>query len=68
MTHVLLEKKEHIAVATINRPKALNALNSEVLSDLNELVDIVTADQDIYALASPAAAKRLSWPAPISVR
>ena len=29
MTHVLLEKKEHIAVATINRPKALNALNSE---------------------------------------
>ena len=47
MTHVLLEKKEHIAVATINRPKALNALNSEVLSDLNELVDIVTADQDI---------------------
>lgn len=50
MTHVLLEKKEHIAVATINRPKALNALNSEVLSDLNELVDIVTADQDIYAL------------------
>ena len=50
MTHVLLEKKEHIAVATINRPKALNALNSEVLSDLNELVDIVAADQDIYAL------------------
>ena len=50
MTHVLLEKKEHIAVATINRPKALNALNSEVLSDLDELVDIVTADQDIYAL------------------
>ena len=50
MTHVLLEKKEHIAVATINRPKALNALNSEVLSDLNELVDIITADQDIYAL------------------
>ena len=50
MTHVLLEKKEHIAVATINRPKALNALNSEVLSDLNELVDTVTADQDIYAL------------------
>ena len=50
MTHVLLEKKEHIAVATINRPKALNALNSEVLSDLNELVDTVTADPDIYAL------------------
>ena len=50
MTHVLLEKKDHVAIATINRPKALNALNSEVLSDLNELVDIVNADSDIYAL------------------
>jgi enoyl-CoA hydratase len=50
VTNVLLEKKGHIAIATINRPKALNALNSEVLSDLNELVDTVCADQDIYAL------------------
>ena len=50
MTHVLLEKKDHIAISTINRPKALNALNSEVLTDLNELVDLVEADSDIYAL------------------
>ena len=50
MTHVLLEKKDHIAIATINRPKALNALNSEVLTDLNELVDLVEADSGIYAL------------------
>ena len=28
MTHVLLEKKGNIAIATINRPAALNALNS----------------------------------------
>ena len=38
MTNVLLEKKGHIAIATINRPKALNALNSDVLTDLGELV------------------------------
>ena len=50
MTNVLLEKKGHIAVATINRPKALNALNSDVLSDLGELVDIVNADGEIRAL------------------
>ncbi|MBQ5570093.1 MAG: enoyl-CoA hydratase/isomerase family protein [Treponema sp.] len=50
MTHVLLEKKDHVAIATINRPKALNALNSEVLTDLNELIDLVNADSDIYAL------------------
>ena len=50
MTNVLLEKKGNIAVATINRPKALNALNSEVLSDLDELVRTVSADADIRAL------------------
>ena len=50
MTNVLLEKKGHIAIATINRPKALNALNSEVLSDLDELVRTVSADADIRAL------------------
>ena len=50
MTNVLLEKKGNIAVATINRPKALNALNSDVLTDLNELVDVVVADAEIRAL------------------
>ena len=41
MTNVLLEKKGHIAVATINRPKALNALNSQVLEDIDQLVEQV---------------------------
>ena len=50
MTNILLEKKGNIAVATINRPKALNALNSQVLEDLNELVDQVNADEEIRAL------------------
>ena len=43
MTNILLEKKGLIAVATINRPKALNALNSEVLTDLDELVSMARA-------------------------
>ena len=50
MTNILLEKKGYIAVATINRPKALNALNSEVLSDLDELVATVKADDEIRTL------------------
>ena len=50
MTNILLEKKGNIAVATINRPKALNALNSQVLEDLNELVNQVNADEEIRAL------------------
>ena len=47
---IFAEKKGLIAVATINRPKALNALNSEVLTDLDELVSAVKADADIRAL------------------
>ena len=50
MTHILLEKKGNVAIATIDRPKALNALNSEVLNDLNMLVDTVNADPEIRVL------------------
>ena len=50
MTHVRLEKNGHVAVAAIDRPKALNALNSEVLDDLNALVDAVDADPGIRVL------------------
>ena len=58
MTNVLLEKKGYYAVATINRPKALNALNSQVLEDLNELVELVTADEEIRALVLTGAGEK----------
>ncbi len=58
MTNVLLEKKGYYAIATINRPKALNALNSQVLEDLNELVDVVTADEEIRALVLTGAGEK----------
>ena len=50
MNNVLLEKKGNFAVATINRPQALNALNSDVLTDLDELIATVNADSEIRAL------------------
>lgn len=50
MTHILFEKKGNVAIALINRPKALNALNSEVLNDLNTLVDEINADEEIRVL------------------
>ena len=50
MTHILFEKKGNVAIALIDRPKALNALNSEVLNDLNTLVDTVNADEEIRVL------------------
>ena len=36
MNNLLMQVENEIAVVTINRPKALNALNSETLVELNE--------------------------------
>ena len=44
---VLLENKEGIAILKINRPKALNALNAEVMSDLQDCLTKIAADASI---------------------
>ncbi len=44
MGFVLYEQKENIAIVTINRPEALNALNSAVLSDLEAVFDAIDLD------------------------
>ena len=37
---VKIDKRDNVYILTINRPEALNALNEEVLTDLNEAIDI----------------------------
>ncbi|MBW1659209.1 MAG: enoyl-CoA hydratase/isomerase family protein [Deltaproteobacteria bacterium] len=44
---VLLEKTPPLATITINRPKALNALNSKVLAELDKTLDRVNEDEEI---------------------
>ncbi len=39
MSLVIYEVKDNVAVITINRPEALNALNSDVLDELNAVID-----------------------------
>lgn len=48
--NVILKKEDNIGILSINRPDALNALNSEVLDELNEAIDEVIKDEDIYVL------------------
>ncbi len=45
MEYVLFEQKGAVGVITINREKALNALNSQVLDELNATLDAVNTDE-----------------------
>lgn len=44
MGFVLYEQKDNIAIVTINRPEALNALNSEVLKEIESVFDGIDTD------------------------
>ena len=46
-TNLILEKNGAIAVLTINRPKALNALNAETLTELSTVLDELGRDSGV---------------------
>lgn len=46
MQYVLIEKDELVTVITINRPKQLNALNPEVLKELNDAIETAENDKE----------------------
>ncbi|MBF6276178.1 MULTISPECIES: enoyl-CoA hydratase [Nocardia] len=47
---ILLERTGRVAVITLNRPKALNALNTQVLTDITAALDEVEADAGVGAV------------------
>lgn len=47
MNNVLFNEKDGIMFVTINRPKALNALNSETIKELGEVISDVEKRKDI---------------------
>lgn len=44
---ILLEKRKGVGLITLNRPKALNALNSELIYEINLALDDLEKDQTI---------------------
>ena len=55
---VLLEVKNGIGYITINRPEALNALSSQVLADLNEVLDQVEKSEEISVVIVTGAGEK----------
>lgn len=48
--NLLLEIKDGIAVLKINRPKALNALNSETLDELKHAGNVIATNKDVWVV------------------
>lgn len=57
MAFVELEKQGNTAILTINRPEALNALNSLVLAELSAAVDEVENDSEVFAVVVTGAGR-----------
>jgi enoyl-CoA hydratase len=49
-SNLIFEKEGKIAVLKINRPKAMNALNTETLCQLSSITDEISRDDEIKAL------------------
>jgi 3-hydroxypropionyl-coenzyme A dehydratase len=50
MKYIQLEPQADIAIIKINRPEALNALNTDVIYELSRTIDIIGVDDDIKAV------------------
>ncbi len=48
--NITLVKEDHIAILTINRPKALNALNKDTLLEIKAAVEDIRDDDNTYVL------------------
>ena len=58
LKNVILEKEGKVALVTINRPKALNALNSETLKELDFVIDTIAEDDEVYAVVITGAGEK----------
>ncbi len=58
MILVKIEKRESVALLTINRPEGLNALNASVLRELSDALDSLAEESDVRALVVTGAGDR----------
>ena len=58
MSSILVERNEHIAVITINRPDALNALNFTTLAELQAVVEEIRIDNEVRVVIITGAGEK----------
>src|SRR5215813_9150428 len=58
LENVLIEKRDRIAIMTINRPDKLNALNSATRSDILAALDELEADTNIRVVVITGAGEK----------
>ena len=66
MAFVELEQRGHVGIITINRPEVLNALNLQVLHDLDLTLSQIEAQEDIYVVIITGAGRSFVAGADIS--
>jgi 3-hydroxypropionyl-coenzyme A dehydratase len=58
MKYIQVEPQEDVAIIRINRPEALNAINTDVISELSRAIDIVGVDDGIKVVIITGAGDR----------
>ena len=58
LKYIQLESQGEIAILRINRPEALNAMNTNVISELSQTVDQVGADESIKVIIITGAGEK----------
>ena len=58
--NVLFEKKDRLAIITLNRPKKLNALSVALQEDIVKAVGLAEADDDVRVIIIKGAGRGFS--------
>lgn len=56
--NILVEREDNICIITINRPKVLNALNPETMTELGQAADAIASDLSIRAVVITGAGEK----------
>lgn len=65
---VLFEKREHVAILTLNRPERLNAINAALRAEVHAAVDEAHGDDNVRALIITGAGRGFCSGADVSGR